>query len=487
MRDLKVEPAWESKDLGLPLPDSPHACSVCLPTWDSVVGYEEARDKVLRKLRSGYPRFFTYPSVKALNEEAERLIGHPGERVVVFPSREVAQRVQRFVEKNLGSASRIASFEGLQALAFPEDALETVMSYWRFSGEILSSRAAEDILEHREAGELGSLHSFLAELFACDSEHLFLYETGMAALFSLHQVITRMFSGRKTLQLDFPYVDTLKVQESFGSGVVFLPECRGENLEEALDRLRKGEFAAAFCELPSNPLLYSVNLEQVSDAARAGRVPLFIDDTVCTHLNVDVMPYADVVSTSLTKWISGKGNVMGGALLINPDSPHFAGIYAGLLESNPTMSRVYPADSRILRSNAEGFFERMSQVNRNGEMLAEYLEEHPAVAKVWYPKLVSKENYDLVRTKEGGYGGLVSFRLRNEKRASKVYDALAWNKGPSLGTEFSLACPYTLLAHYDEIEWAEGCGVSANLIRLSAGVEDPEFLLGALAKALENA
>ncbi|MFM2242487.1 MAG: hypothetical protein RLZ97_1342, partial [Verrucomicrobiota bacterium] len=58
MRDFVAAPAWGIDDLGVPLPDSPHACSVCLPTWNSVVGYEEGRDKVMGRLRAGYPRFF---------------------------------------------------------------------------------------------------------------------------------------------------------------------------------------------------------------------------------------------------------------------------------------------------------------------------------------------------------------------------------------------------------------------------------------------
>ena len=130
MRDFTKEPAWEAKDLGQPLPDSPHACSVCLPTWDSVVGYEESRDKVIRKLRAGYPRFFLASSVRSLFEAAETNLGRAGERVLVFPTQESAQRAQRFVELRHSSATRITSFEGLQALAVNEEAYLTALLYW---------------------------------------------------------------------------------------------------------------------------------------------------------------------------------------------------------------------------------------------------------------------------------------------------------------------------------------------------------------------
>ena len=65
-RDLSAKPAWQEQDLGLPLPDSPHACSVCLPTWESILGYEEGREKVLKRMRTGYPRFFKHPVVERL-------------------------------------------------------------------------------------------------------------------------------------------------------------------------------------------------------------------------------------------------------------------------------------------------------------------------------------------------------------------------------------------------------------------------------------
>ena len=71
-RDLSADPAWEEKDLGQPIPDSIHACSVSLPTWNSVIGYEEGREKVIKKMRLGYPRFFRHPTVERVFEEAHK-------------------------------------------------------------------------------------------------------------------------------------------------------------------------------------------------------------------------------------------------------------------------------------------------------------------------------------------------------------------------------------------------------------------------------
>jgi cystathionine gamma-synthase len=68
-----------------------------------------------------------------------------------------------------------------------------------------------------------------------------------------------------------------------------------------------------------------------------------------------------------------------------------------------------------------------------------------------------------------------------------VYDALRVCKGPSFGTSFTLVCPYTLLAHYTELEWAEGCGVSANLLRVSTGLESIGHILAVFEEALAHA
>ena len=68
-----------------------------------------------------------------------------------------------------------------------------------------------------------------------------------------------------------------------------------------------------------------------------------------------------------------------------------------------------------------------------------------------------------------------------------MFDALEICKGPSFGTPFTLACPYTLLAHFHELDWADACGVPADLIRVSSGVEETAGLLARFSKALEQA
>ncbi|MGJ8676871.1 MAG: PLP-dependent transferase [Akkermansiaceae bacterium] len=489
MRDLKTDPAYTEADMGLPLPDTQHACSVCLPTWDAVLGYEEKREKVIRRLRAGYPRFLLHPSTERLFLEVAKLLAAPGTKVVLFTSRDIAQRAQRFVEKKSGSASRIASYEGgLQALIVSEEDYPIAMEYWRYTGEIVSSRQAKKILNGKDVRPFipRSLRRRIARLGEYNAEDVFLYENGMAAIYSSYRAISKLKPGKKTLQLEFPYVDAMRIQNLFGNGVVYLNEAVGESFEEALRRIAKGEFAAVYCEAPSNPLLRTVDLKAISKACREGGVPLVVDDTICSVANIKIDQYADIITTSLTKWVSGKGDVMAGQVTLCKESPLYSDFREFFDQDCPEGSRLYPSDARVLARNISGFHRRILLANQNGEKLTELLLSHAAVEFVWYPKNTTPELYETLKRGGGGYGGLISFVLKNRKKSAKFFDSLRISKGPSLGTEFSLACPYTLLAHYDEIEWAEGCGVERDLIRVSCGIEASDDLLFRFKEALNE-
>lgn len=462
------------------MPDKTHACSVCLPTWETVVDYEEGRERVHNHLRAGYPRFVLHPAVDRLINDACQLLASSGEEVTIFPSREAAQRAQRYVEKQGNGAAKVSSYEGLQALVTSKNATKDARIYWRYSGEIISSRQAGDAsgngVRDLSPGVAYQLRKKLAEFSGADYDHVFLYESGMSAIFAAHRLATSLSGAKKTLQLEFPYVDAMKVQQHFGNGVVFLNEAEGEDFEQAIGRIRRGEFSAVFTEIPSNPLLRTVDLKRVSEACKDGGALLVVDDTVASSANVDALQYADVVTTSLTKWVSGKGDVCAGQVTVREDSRFAADARAFLSEDCPDGSKLYISDAEILVGNIRGFHDRMQQVNETALSLVNWLLDREEVAKVWYPTTQTRSCYEALLKEGGGYGGLFSFALANSKKTPQFYDALKISKGPSLGTEFSLASPYTLLAHYDELEWAEGCGVSENLIRFSVGLEPLESL-----------
>jgi cystathionine gamma-synthase len=473
-RNLLEDPICSEAELGKPIPDSPHAVSVALPRWQDVVGYEEGRPEVIRRLVSGYPRFVIHPLVKTL---AERLCrGAPS---LPFPSRRVAQMCAEFVRRSSGDGAEVVAGHGFVGVRTSEAGSPSLKAFWQHTGLIVSSRQAEAILAGRRSGAddavvRSSLRRQLAAFYDCAPRDVFLAPSSIAAQFAALQVVRQRRPGCPTAQLGFPYVDTLKLQQKFGDGGILLHDL--EKLDRDLQGLlARQALAASFCEFPGNPLLGSADLREIAPLLRAHGVPLVVDDVVATPCNVDLGPYADLVATSLTKYVVGTGDAMGGALIVNPRSPLY-GELKPLAEAWHE-ELLWGEDAAVLEAHAHTFPDRVRRQNQNGLVIAERLRRHNRVERVWYPKWEFSEAYDAVRRPDGGWGSLFTFLPKEaETRAARVYDALAVCKGPSLGTVFTLACPFTLLAHYGELEWAESCGVSRYLIRISVGLEDSDEL-----------
>ncbi len=488
VRDLLRDPAWREEDVGFPLPDSPHACLVSLPTWPAVIGYEESDPDVVGQMRAGYPRFFIHPITSRYMSALEERHAGPGERLMAYSSPMAAKRAETFVEMQSGCRGRTVE-EDRSLLVVPAEGYQAARDYWKHTGELISSRQAEDRLKGvaPDKSRAGECRAALASVMESAVEDVFFFESGMAAIFTLHRIVTGRSPGKKTLQLCFPYVDALKVQQRFGSGVDFVNEPGGEGFEAVLSAIREGVYAAVFCEVPSNPLLTTVDLTAVAGACRDGGTPLLVDDTVCSHLNVDLSGRADAVSTSLTKWVSGIGDVMAGSVRIHESSPFAAEFREGLAREVPEGTRLYPRDMEALVQNAKGLGERVAECNSNGLAIAEFLQGHKAVSRVWYPAFLDRENYESVQRPGAGFGGLMSFTLKAPEYAPEVYRAMRFSKGPSLGTDYSLLCPYAMLAHYTETEWANGCGVATELLRLSVGREPLDELRSRLEEGLSCA
>lgn len=483
-RDLLDQPIWEGAELGQPLPPSPHAVSVALPRWQDVVGYEEKHPEVLGQLRQGYPRFLIHPLV---TQAAKELGG--GRPCLPLPSARTARHCADFVVRTSAAAAEVVQCRGLDGVITTEAGEAALKAFWQHTGWIVSSREAEAWLAGESAPAdtpelLTSLRRRLAEWYDCGEDDVLLTPTGMAAQARALEAVTERTPGRPTAQLGFPYVDTFKLQQKFGTGGHLLHDL--EHIAADLERLlHQTPLAACFCEIPGNPLLGSADLRRITPLTRQHQLPLVADDVVATPLNVDLRPHADLIATSLTKHIAGTCDVMGGALICNPRSPYHAELKAILRARHEEL--LWGGDARVLERQARGFPERLARHNANGLLIAERLRAHPAVERVWYPRWEFSEEYETLRCPAGGWGSLITFLPRDAaSRSPVIYDRLELCKGPSLGTVFTLACPFTLLAHYAELEWAEACGVSRHLIRLSIGLEDPEVLWRKLDAALSS-
>lgn len=497
MSNLLKQPLWEADSLGSPLPDNDLGVSVSLPLWKHVIGYEEGDPEVVSTFRSGYPRFCCPPAITRLFEQAEKELGQEGERAIVFPRHVHAQRCLEFIARD-GFSGRSVEWraEKLGVALFPAEAYVKARKFWRFCGEVISTRQAMTVLGERtpstdhstpEKGRIASLviRQRLAELSGQQAEDVFLFPSGMAANYAVHRMLTTLFSGRRTVQLDFPYVDVLKLQQTFGMGAHFMPLADEAEYEQLGLLLTEEKIAGMFCEAPSNPLLRCVDLPRLL-ALRAKTqpdVPIIVDDTISTVVHADALRAADLTTSSLTKSFSGEGEVLAGSVTLNRQSPHHAAFLAFLKEHAD--HELWHEDAVALEHCSRDFAERAETMSRNAEALADFLRSHPKVERVWHAKEQGGPGYEFVRRANGGYGCLFSILLKDAARTSApFYDALRVCKGPSLGTNFTLVCPYTLLAHYEELDWAESCGVPRHLIRISAGLEEIGDLIGRFEEAL---
>ncbi|EXJ89792.1 cystathionine gamma-synthase [Capronia epimyces CBS 606.96] len=323
-------------------------------------------------------------------------------------------------------------------------------------------------------------------------DDVYLYPTGMSSIFNAHRILLANAAAkgqepRRSICFGFPYIDTLKILQKWGPGCEFYGFGSAACLDDLERRLESGErFLALFTEFPSNPLLNSPDLVRIRRLADKYGFAVVVDETVGNYINTDVLSHADIVASSLTKVFSGDSNVMGGSAMLNPQSPWYA-------ELKATMAREYEdnywaEDAVFMERNSRDFISRNARINSTTEAIAATLKACPMIKEVYYPKYSpSRPNYDACRTPNGGYGGLLSVAFQHPEQAVAFFDALEVQKGPSLGTNFTLACPYAVLAHYVELPWVASWGIDPDIVRLSVGLEEPDDLTGRIERALKAA
>ncbi|KAG6875791.1 hypothetical protein C0992_002303, partial [Termitomyces sp. T32_za158] len=254
------------------------------------------------------------------------------------------------------------------------------------------------------------------------SEHdVYLFPTGMAAIWNAHHIALETRPVAKSVCFGFPYTDTLKVLQKWGPGCHFFGGGLDSEIDD-LEALLESEVAhnpdtppivALFAEFPSNPLLRSANLPRLRAIADKYDFLIVIDETVGNFVNVEVLPYADIVVSSLSKVFSGVANVMGGSLVLNPRGKHYAALKKYMDAHFEDI--YYDEDAIYMERNSRDFQRRIRIIDENTNAVCDFLRARSVTGgvsssvlkEVFYPKYITPENYETCRIKtpgaEGGY------------------------------------------------------------------------------------
>ncbi|KAK3329747.1 pyridoxal phosphate-dependent transferase [Apodospora peruviana] len=532
-------------------PEEDHNITIHAPGWDNAIKFRNGDPSVLNKMKSIYPRFGPWAQARhILFDISAKLSLPPDHGCLAFTSPEAFAYAKQFAasshrsppEVKLEQAElkfRVVDVGGvrLYVVVFPISKFKGIIGIWQVSGTGISTRLAEELLKHVDemsvvdfeaTGETEPLivpeTTYLAETNAHEKlreriwallkrspikptdvspNDVYLYSTGMSAILGLHKALMAIQEG-SVVAIGAVFHHTWNLFEEapagfkhFGpadvkSGVVDKVEAYLINEAEAGRRI-----SYLFVEFPSNPLEISVDLKALRELAVKYKFPLVVDETIGSFCNVDVLPAADVVITSLTKSFSGYANVMGGSVVLNPSSI----FYHSALK--PTFMTTYhneyfSGDASRLLSNSDDYLSRSAILNRNALALANLVHSYctpsgPVTDMLYPPFTDTAASYrSFMRPATPaftpGYGCLLSIDFDSKDSAIVFYDALNVYKGPHLGAHLTLAVPFNDLVWGDpthcDVAYHRAYGLRTEQVRISVGLEDEQDLVEAFKAAL---
>ncbi|CAN5664934.1 cystathionine gamma-synthase [soil metagenome] len=307
------------------------------------------------------------------------------------------------------------------------------------------------------------------------------FASGMAAI---DAITTLLKSGDHVVVTDNTYGGTFrlfdKVLSKYGLEFSYVDTSRSELIEQAI----RPETRMLFVETPTNPVLRLTDLAAAAQIARKHDVRLVVDNTFASPcLQRPIEFGADLVMHSTTKYLNGHSDSIGGVVIAarqeDADWLKFIQNAAGAILS--------PFDSWLVLRGTKTLAVRMAQHNLNGQAIAEFLERHPKVTRVIYPGLPSHPQHDLARRQMKGFGGMLSFEVGSFEEARRVCNsvrlmALAESLG---GVETLMTHPASMTHASVPPERRAAIGLSDSLVRISAGIEDPQDLIDDLKQALD--
>jgi cystathionine gamma-synthase len=239
-------------------------------------------------------------------------------------------------------------------------------------------------------------------------------------------------------------------------------------------------------ESPTNPHLSIVDLDRFAEIGNQHGVETLIDATLATPYNLRPIEVGvDYVLHSVTKYLAGHNDLLAGVVIGSADKMEPVRNLRGIMGAVNGPQNCY-----LLTRGLKTFELRMQRHNENGQSVAEFLEAHPRIEKVFYPGLESHPQHAIAQRQMRGFGGLVTFLVKDAdwRATADIVDAVRIPRiAPSLGGVESLIEQPLVMSYYQcTPEERRAYGISDNMIRLSCGIENADDLIADLAEALNS-
>ncbi len=314
------------------------------------------------------------------------------------------------------------------------------------------------------------------------AKHGLCFGSGLAATNALIQTLSagdHVVCGQNTYGGTFRLFD--KVWKRHGLGFTFVDATSTDAIVAAFQPNTR----MVFVETPTNPLMQLTDIAAVAKAAHAKGIKVVVDNTFMTpYFQRPLELGADVAFHSVTKYLNGHSDMIGGALLTSDDALHeqlrFLQNAAGAVPG--------PMDCFLCLRGTKTLAVRMQRHDENARELAAVLEKHPKVRKVFYPGLPSHPQHALARSQMSGFGGMISFIPGDGSldAGRAMFDRFQlFTRAESLGGVESLVCHPASMTHASvPREHRLAMGFEDGLLRLSVGIEDVKDLRADLEQAL---
>jgi len=325
-----------------------------------------------------------------------------------------------------------------------------------------------------------ALEESLCSLEGGTSAHAF--ASGMAAITAM---CTMMKTGDHVVCSDNVYGGTArmfdKVMANYGLTFTYVDTSAAEKVAAAI----RPETKLVHIETPTNPMMGITDIRAVADICHAHGVELSVDNTFLSpYLQQPIALGADIVMHSTTKFLNGHSDGLGGVLVCT--RPEQAERFRFVQKC--TGGILSPFESYLLLRGVKTLAVRMKQHDANGRAVADFLNGHRAVKRVFYPGLAEHPQHELAKRQQSGFGSMLSMDLGTLERANLFAKSLGLcYLAESLGGVETLICHPASMTH--AAVGAEGrarLGITDGLIRVSVGIEDVEDIVTDLGQALDR-